>query len=240
MPSEPSLGTVQWTEKKVCWSCEQGRHWAQSLTQIQNRKDFYLPWIFNSPESQPSAYHNAPMHVCGFSPLSFKRKQTILFFLWCLESCLNEHWSLWSHECVYFKTKSARLLPSIWWGGAQRGHRTMEGNQVGFNWLVFFFFFWWPVSLFIDILKANFCSCLFIFSFTWIEKDFHWSATYWVLRYPAHPVALYKPTAVWGLIMHARLPSPEAKGASADHTFSLVSVFIMIGADLYFWTHFAA
>lgn len=129
----------------------------------------------------------------------------------------------------------------LYGGGGHKGgtEQWRETKSVSIGWF-FFFFFWWPVSLFIDILKANFCSCLFIFSFTWIEKDFHWSATYWVLRYPAHPVALYKPTAVWGLIMHARLPSPEAKGASADHTFSLVSVFIMIGADLYFWTHFAA
>lgn len=154
-------------------------------------------------------YNNTP-NACVwlFSPVVFQNK-AIFLFLCCLESCLTVHWSLWSTECVYFKTKSARLLCLC-------GSRTMRGNQVCFR--------CFPSDLDHNSLRSwmllHFCWCPFFNRSVHVNlKRVAWYAAYCVLWYPARPVALQKPAAACSCLklnyacVHAK-PRCSAKSAS--------------------------
>lgn len=97
-----------------------------------------------------------------FPLLSFKRKQTVLLFLWCLESCFNVHWSLWSHECILKQSQhcSSNLL-----GGA--GWRWGQNNGGKPRWFPLFSCGLYHYSLTLWIL-FSLCSRLFIVGFMWI------------------------------------------------------------------------
>ena len=116
------------TENRVCLSREHRRHWAQSLIYIKN----IMGEIFICHEYLIllKAHHlhiTRPQCMCVIFSVVFQKKAD--HFLWCLESCFNVHWSLWSNECVYFKTKLALQLSSI----CGEEPEQWGENQVGFH-----------------------------------------------------------------------------------------------------------
>lgn len=224
-------------QRRVCLSCEHRGHWAQSLTEIKNSRDFYLPWIFNSPESSPSAYHNASMHVCDF--LCCLSKENRPFCSSC--DALKVAWmcidpfDLMSVCILKQSQHGCSNLLEVWGEGGSC--RTMGGNRVGFHCFPGGLYHYSPTLW----MLFNFCWCLFILSVMWILKAFHWYTTYCVLQYPTRPVALEKPTAAESLIMHACMQSPDVRPRVPQLASVLTCFRVRCDwADLDFLTHFAA
>lgn len=146
-------------ENRVCASLEHRGHWAQTLIYMKN----IMGEIFFCHEyliflTAHYLHITRSQCMCVIFSVVFQKKED--HFLWCLESCFNVHWSLWSNECVYFKTKSA-LPPSSICG--EEPEQWGE-NQVGFH--------CFPAGLCPSSQRfwmlLNFCWCLFILDFMWI------------------------------------------------------------------------
>ena len=147
------------TENRVCVSLEHRGHWAQSLIDMKN----IMGEIFFCHEyliflTAHYLHITRSQRMCVIFSVVFQKKAD--HFLWCLESCFNVHWSLWSNECVYFKIKSALPPSSIC--GEEPGQ--WGENQVGFH--------CFPAGLCPSSprfwILLNFCWCLFILGFMWI------------------------------------------------------------------------
>lgn len=93
-------------ENRVCASLEHRGHWAQTLTYEKYTGRFFCHeyLIFLTAHY---LHITRSQCMCDFS-VGFQKKAD--HFLWCLESCFNVHWSLWSNECEYLKPSQLCLL----------------------------------------------------------------------------------------------------------------------------------
>ena len=87
--SEPTLGAaLQYREQGMCIpGTQRALSPKPHIHEKYNGRDFFLPWIFNFPDSSLSAYHKVPTNVCDFLCCLSKASRPFPVMPWKLLQC---------------------------------------------------------------------------------------------------------------------------------------------------------